>query len=577
MRKRLFAFFMVILFFGISITGFVYYNFMKSWIMDNTKDSLKSETALVEEYTKYDHANINLDTLAKDLSKVIKRRITIINSKGVVVGESDLSKDKLENHFYRPEIQMALKTGEGYAIRVSDTEKIPFYYYAKKTTIDNKTFFIRIAIKLNAINDIQKQYLKFIIFATFLGIVIVVTLSIIYLNNFMKPIKSLIDMTSDMSMGDYEKKVHINSNDEIGQLGNAFNLLSDRLQLTINDLADKQNKLYSILTSMHDGVIVIDRSKRIMLINPAAKNFLNIDYDVTGSYFIEAIRNYDFEDIIKNVPKEEVEITIKYPVLRKLRIRITKVANYDEKNDQSMHLIVIQDITKIKALEQMRSDFVANVSHELKTPLTSIRGFAETLKYVEDAETKDKFLDIINVEAERLTRLINDILTLSEIENKDYSINMERINIKASIQDVVYIMEPVARNKSINLVFEPDELENDLYINGDNDKFKQMIINLVDNGIKYTNNEGKVNIKIVKAENEAKIIIQDNGIGISKEHISRLFERFYRVDKARSRSIGGTGLGLAIVKHISILLNGRIEIASEVGKGTSFTIYLPLI
>lgn len=575
MRRRLFAFFMLILFFGVSITGFVYYDFMKNWIVNNTRDSLKSETALVEEYVKLNNGNVDLDKLAKDIKKVIDRRVTIIDVRGKVVGESDLSKEKLQNHLYRPEVQEALKKGEGNAIRLSDTEKIPFYYYAKKATINGKTYFIRLAIKLNAINDIQKQYLKFIIIAIIIGILIVVILSIIYLNNFMKPIKTLTDMASEMAIGNYEKKIYVTSKDEIGQLGNVFNLLSDRLRLTIEDLADKQNKLVSVLTSMHDGVIVIDKNKKIILINPAAKSLFNIDYEVTGKYFIEAIRNYDFEDIIKTIPNEDVEILIKYPSIKNLRIRTTKISNYGEKNDQSVVLMVIQDITKIKALEEMRTDFVANVSHELKTPLTSIKGFAETLKMVEDKETKDRFLDIINVEAERLTRLINDILTLSEIENKDFSANMEKINIKTSIQEVVHIMEPVAKSKNIKLNYNLNEISDNLFINGDNDKFKQMIINLVDNGIKYTNNDGFVTIAVCSENNNIKIIVEDNGIGISEDHISRLFERFYRVDKARSRSMGGTGLGLAIVKHILILLNGKIDIESKLGKGTRFTIYIP--
>lgn len=575
MRRRLFAFFMLILFFGVSITGFVYYNFTKTLIVNNTRDSLKSETALVEEYAKLNNGNVDLDKLASDIKKVIDRRVTIIDVRGKVVGESDLSKEKLQNHLYRPEVQLALQKGEGSAIRVSDTEKIPFYYFAKKATINGNTYIIRLAIKFNAISDIQTQYLKFILLAIFIGILIVVILSLLYLNNFMKPIKALTNMASSMSDGNYEKKIHVSSKDEIGQLGNAFNLLSDRLQLTINDLGDKQNKLVSILTSMHDGVIVIDRNKKIILINPAAQRFFNLDYDATGKYFIEAIRNYDFEDIIKTIPSEDVEIIVKYPTMQNLRIRTTKVANYDEKNEQSVILMVIQDITKIKNLEQMRTDFVANVSHELKTPLTSIKGFAETLKNVEDTETKDRFLDIIYVESERLTRLINDILTLSEIESKDFSANIEKIKVTKSVEEVVHIMEPVARSKNIKLNYSYDEGVLSAVINGDNDKFKQMIINLIDNGIKYTNIEGYVDIKVSSEEQNIIVSVLDNGIGISEEHISRLFERFYRVDKARSRSIGGTGLGLAIVKHILILLNGRIEISSQLGKGTTFTIYIP--
>lgn len=576
MRRRLFAFFMLILLFGVSLTGFVSYDYMKNWIMDSTRESLKSENALIEEYARLNNGNIDYDKLAKEIKKVINRRITIIDLKGVVIGESDLSKEKLQNHLYRPEVQAAIKTGEGTALRLSDTEKIPFYYFAKKTTIGGKTFLIRIAIKLTVVNYMQKKYMGIILWAIFIGVLISGILAIIYLNYFIKPIKALTKMATTMSMGNYDKKIHLSSKDEIGQLGVAFNMLSDRLELTINDLADKQNKLISILTSMDDGVIVLDKNEKIILLNTAAKRLFNIDYDATGKYFIETIRNYDFEDIIKNMPLEDVEISIKSPVVKNLRIRTMKVLNEDGKNDQDLMLLVIQDITKIKALEQMRTDFVANVSHELKTPLTSIKGFSETLKIVEEKETKDRFLDIINIEAERLTRLINDILTLSEIESTDFTISTHRINVYELLEDVVHIMEPVARNKNIALKLIHEENSTEINIYGDEDKFKQMIINLVDNGIKYTNNDGEVSVTLSSKENEAVIAIKDNGIGIKEEHLSRLFERFYRVDKARSRSQGGTGLGLAIVKHIIILFNGRIDIKSQPNVGTEFTLFLPL-
>jgi two-component system, OmpR family, phosphate regulon sensor histidine kinase PhoR len=575
MRKRLFAFFMLILFFGVTITGLVSYNFMKKWIVDNTENSLKSESALIEEYTKLSNRNIDLDKLSREIKRIIGRRVTIIDTKGKVVGESDLSKEKLQNHLYRPEIQQALKDGTGNAVRISDTEKLPFYYYAKKVNINGTNYIIRLAIQLNAINDLQTQYFKLIVFAIFVGILISSILAFLYLNHFVKPINTLTNMAAAMSQGHYEKKVLVTSKDEIGQLGNAFNMLSDKLQSTISDLADRQNKLISILTSMDDGVIVLDDSEKIILINPAAKKLFDIERDVIGKYLVETIRNPDFEDIVTNIPSEDVEISIKYPTNRNLRIRTTRVISHDKVNESSLILLVIQDITKIKSLEHMRTEFVANVSHELKTPLTSIKGFAETLKMVEDKETKDKFLDIIYVESERLTRLINDILILSEIESREFSANIEKIDVDLCIKDITHIMELSAIAKSISLNYINIENNRSLFINGDNDKFKQMIINLIDNGIKYTNTGGKVEIRISSISNEVKIEIQDNGIGISEEHIARLFERFYRVDKARSRSVGGTGLGLAIVKHIVILLNGRIQIDSKIGEGTKFTIFLP--
>jgi two-component system phosphate regulon sensor histidine kinase PhoR len=236
-------------------------------------------------------------------------------------------------------------------------------------------------------------------------------------------------------------------------------------------------------------------------------------------------------------------------------------------------MLFIQDVTKEEAFEKMKSDFVANVSHELRSPLTSIKGFTETLKYVDDRQTRDKFLDIIYIESERLTRLINDILALSELENREYGINFEKINIIAALDEVWHIMELNAKGKNIELSIHTDG-EN-LVIYGDRDKFKQMMINLVDNAIKYTNPNGKVDVRALREGERITIEVEDDGIGIPDENIPRLFERFYRVDKARSRKMGGTGLGLAIVKHIVMIFNGEIHVKSKLGIGTTFTITLP--
>jgi two-component system phosphate regulon sensor histidine kinase PhoR len=235
-------------------------------------------------------------------------------------------------------------------------------------------------------------------------------------------------------------------------------------------------------------------------------------------------------------------------------------------------VVVLEDITDLKKLEKMRSQFVANVSHELKTPLTSIKGFSETLKFVEDEETRIKFLDIINEESERLTRLINDILTLSSIEHTK-TVKNEWIDIVRETEKIYHLLAPKAESKNVHLNLRLPEA---VYIQGDSDNYKQLILNLVDNAIKYTKEDGEVNILVDKMEDALRITIQDTGIGIPKKHLSRIFERFYRVDKARDRAMGGTGLGLAIVKHIVLSMGGTIDVDSKMGEGTAFTIIIPM-
>jgi len=232
---------------------------------------------------------------------------------------------------------------------------------------------------------------------------------------------------------------------------------------------------------------------------------------------------------------------------------------------------VVHDITEVKRLENMRTEFVANVSHELKTPLTSIKGFAETLKYVDDIETRDKFLNIINDEAERLTRLISDILLLSDIEQQRES-KKEKVNVNKAIGDVYNLIKNTADKKNIILSIEGEDVPD---LIGDGDRFKQMLINLVDNGVKYCESGDKVVISRRNEKRYCVISVEDTGNGIPQEYIPRLFERFYRVDKARSRAKGGTGLGLAIVKHIVLSFKGNIAVESKVGVGTKFIIKIP--
>lgn len=573
MRRRLFVFFMLIVLFAVTITGYISYDYTKQWILESTGRNLKSETLLAEDYIKLQKQKSDYDDLAKEIKQKIGKRVTIIRDDGKVVGESDLQSQKLENHLNRIEVKKALKSGEGTSVRFSNTEQYPMYYYANKFSYDNRNYVVRLSIQLNSIREIQLNYLRITFYSILIGIIISSLLVYMYLNIFTKPIIKLTNAAATLAQGNYEKRIKISSNDEIGQLGKAFNLMSQRLQETVLDLQDEKNKLISVLTSMEDGVIVVDNYEKIILINPVAKEMFKIEDDVTGKHFIEAIRNHDIEDIIKNVHNEETEVIINYPQNKYLRLRATKVENSDNNREEIGIMIVLHDITKIRRLEKMRSDFVANVSHELKTPLTSIKGFAETLKDVNDDTTRNKFLDIIYVESERLTRLINDILTLSELENKDYSINFQKLDLYKSINDVYHVMQPIAKNKNINMEYK--SYSNNPVIIGDEDKFKQMMINLIDNSIKYSNEYGVVEIILDDNKSYVTIHVKDNGIGIPEKNLSRLFERFYRIDKARSRSIGGTGLGLAIVKHIVMILNGEIDVKSVPGKGTEFIITLP--
>ncbi|SNX52775.1 two-component system histidine kinase PnpS [Thermoanaerobacterium sp. RBIITD] len=399
-----------------------------------------------------------------------------------------------------------------------------------------------------------------------------------FVKSIVSPINEITDVAKEITKGNYEHRIEIKSIDEIGQLSSAINIMSERLRETIDELYDRNAKLEAILKSIINGVIAFDDNEKILLINDSARAILDIkENDIIGKHILDVVRNTKFHDILENIIKNK-EYTIKNLELntynKSLKIYSSPIIHQVTQKKLGF-VVIINDITEVRKLEKIRSDFVANVSHELRTPLTSIRGFVETLREgaIDNVQARDKFLEIIEFETERLTRLINDILTLSEIENLKEGFATENIIIDKEIEEIFYIMEKSANDKKIKLI---KDLNCDgLKINTNRDRLRQMIINLIDNGIKYTQEGGYVKVSTIDSYDEIIITVEDSGIGISKENIPRLFERFYRIDKGRSRKLGGTGLGLAIVKHIVESMKGNITVESEVGRGTKFTINLP--
>ncbi|WP_147564514.1 two-component system histidine kinase PnpS [Clostridium tyrobutyricum] len=510
----------------------------------------------------------------KDKSEFLKNnfkngiiRDTYINRNGKVISDSAAHEQYMENHNSRKEIEEARKNGTGYDIRISVTTKKNTLYFATRM---KDGYIVRSSMTMQVVKGFENAYLKYYIIIMMLSIGI----SILLLNKFSKsivgPVKKLQKITFDMANGQLDRRVNIRSKDEIGKLANTFNNMADKLELILNDFASQNNQLEAILKSMDSGVIAVDTNNKIIMINPYAKDMFRINRDIIGENLMDSIRDFELEDIFKYDDTDYREIKMLWPKERNLRVKTANIINGD--HNRIGTVAVVQDITDIKKLENMRSQFVANVSHELKTPLTSIRGFSETLRYVKDDKNKNKFLNIIDDEANRLTRLIDDILTLSNIENNKEVVK-DRIDINSVIRDVCYLMSSSAKKKDIHIETNISEVP-DIY--GDKDRFKQMIINLIDNAIKYSDNGGRVKIGTKFDANKSIIWVEDNGVGISEEHKQRLFERFYRVDKARSRSQGGTGLGLAIVKHIVISFNGKIKVESKIGVGSKFIVQIPV-
>ena len=485
-------------------------------------------------------------------------RYTLVDEDGTIeydsIGEID------ENHSNRDEIKSAFENGEGYALRVSNYTNERMVYYATRLN-DGKV--IRTSIPLKTISYFSGDTIIYWVIILVIVLLFSVVLSMKLVRAIIEPLEDLEHVTYRIASGDLHMRVKCEGKGEIGSLGKTFNNMADQLQNQINNVVDKQNRLESILSCMESGVIAVNRKGKVITINPYAKRIFGIRKDIKGEKITEYIKDYDFNKFLNDEETNEQEIKLLNPIQRELRIKKAPIVYDLEKIGK---VITVQDITDIKRLENMRSQFVANVSHELKTPLTSIKGFAETLRYVEDDATRKKFLDIINKEAERLSRLINDILVLSKIESESIG-EEEEFYPNNEIEDVIHMVKALAESKNINVVLQQTNI-NLLY--GDKDRFLQLVLNLVENGIKYSNPGSTVTVRSYSENNYYVLEVEDNGIGIPKEDLPRIFERFYRVDKARKS--GGTGLGLAIVKHIVKCFNGDIEIKSELGVGSKFTV-----
>lgn len=392
------------------------------------------------------------------------------------------------------------------------------------------------------------------------------------------PLKNIMIVARQISLSNYHARVKVRSKDEFGQLGQAINHMASNLDIQMKQLRDNEHRLESVLANMVSAVIMIDHEQRIVVANRAAERIFDATAnELLGKKFDEGIINLQLIQIVNDCiafrkPIKE-ELVLNAPVERVLEISLVPIfAGYEWLGI----VMVMHDISEIRRLERMRSEFVANVSHELKTPIASVKGFTETLlrDNLNDKETAKSFLQIIYDESERLNRLINDILQLSKIESSGNTFEFEPVELNELIDSSIQLFEAEAEKKKIEVV---TKVQKGTHIEGYEGGLRQIMINLISNAVNYMPHGGRLLIQVKQDYDDIRIIVSDTGIGIPKKDLPRIFERFYLVDKARSRHSGGTGLGLSIVKHLVELHRGTIEVKSELGLGTQFIIDLPVI
>jgi len=522
---------------------------------------------------------MDFQNFAIEYGKSVNARLTIIDQNGKVLGDSESSPEIMENHINRPEIIKALQNEIGFSKRYSETLGVHLIYIACPIKTKDFTGVLRLSVPLVEIQEMNRTIADYSMIGILFGVIIAIIAAFIFSKKFSRPIRQLVYAAEEIAKGNYNKKVYVDGDEEIEKLATSFNYMAKELKYSIFQLKHKNIQLESIMNSMINGIIAVDSGLHIMLMNPVAYKIFSVKEDyVYGKLFYEVVRNSKILEALERSVQNQESIVDELELdeqTKILRIYTSPITLTEQGERIIGTLLVIQDITQIRKLEQMRSDFVSSVSHELKTPLTSIRGFVDTLKNgaLENQKVAERFLDIIDIETERLYRLIQDILSLSEIETREVDIDMSMQDMNELIDEVFAILRPKAEEKGIAL---EKDIEDRIFFYCNADRMKQILINLIDNGIKYTE-KGKVKLICKTEQDTLKVIVEDTGIGISKEHIPRLFERFYRVDKGRSRKMGGTGLGLSIVKHIVKLYDGTIEVNSKEGVGSIFTVTLPRI
>lgn len=555
---------------------------LSKFYLNETSDNLKIRTNLVREYILKENllASEDLNRVCKELANTSNTRVTIISRSGVVLADSDEDPSVMDNHADRPEIIQSIKNGNGTSIRYSNTQKQEMMYFALPFYKDDKVVaVVRLSLPLSSIeNTIWQMQERIIVGGTVIAL-LAVLVSFLVSKRISKPLEKIKEGAERFAGGEFDRKLYTRGTIEISSLAETLNTMAQQLDERIKTLSRQRGEQEAMLRSMVEGVLAVDVDERIILINKAAGNFFQINAKECPEKLIrEVIRNTALQEFIQKALNSRKRIKTEISIFNEeeLVLQIKGSALQDTEGKQIGTLIVMNDITQFRQLEKMRSEFVANVSHELKTPITSIKGFVETLREgaIQEPDKTIQFLDIIAKQTDRMNAIIDDLLNLSRIEQQEESTGMQLStgNVYQAVTGAVQDCLNQATQKQISIQVDCGENLSSMI---NTPLLQQAITNLVDNAIKYS--EAGSEIKISAREKKKKIVlsVQDMGSGISKEHHSRLFERFYRVDKARSQKLGGTGLGLAIVKHIAAIHNGKVTIESEPGKGSTFSIHIP--
>lgn len=549
-------------------------HFVKGNYLDSLRTQLTDEAQLVGDASEpyLDGGQVeSIDVLAGRLGDKIDARITIIDADGVVLGDSEKDPRTMENHGNRPEVIEALSGEVGSSIRYSTTLGCDMMYVAVPMMVNGKIAGIaRVSLPLAEINESLGHINRMIVGGTAVAAVVAILLAFQISRSTTEPLKRLTRMSKRMARGELDQKIEATSRDEVGELAEAFNRMAARLKEMVTVLTTERDKMAAILSTMGDGILVVDSESRVTMVNRAAEKLLKLSEDeAVGHTFIEVVRDHELDSILQECLKtreQQTGVAETEPRRQFLRMIATPLG--------SGSLVLLQDISELRRLETVRRDFISNISHELRTPVASLKVLAETLQEgaIDDRAMAQDFLHKIDIEVDRLTQMVNELGELSRIESGEFPLKIEPVHLGEVTKRVAERLRAQAERGGLSLKVDithglPKAL-------ADEERVEQVVVNLVHNAIKFTPPSGRVTISTKIEGNSILVSVADTGAGIPADDLPRIFERFYKADKARAS--GGTGLGLAIAKHIVEALGGKIWAESIEGKGSNFTFTLPI-
>jgi len=557
---------------------------MRRLYVQEVESQLEARAQILEKQIGTDLDTARADEInhaCRTLGKLIETRFTVIDLEGIVLGDSEHDPREMEDHGSRPEVVQALAGKTGMSTRYSNTLQVTMMYVAVPVKEGDRVYgVVRAALPVTAVQTTLNMMYRRVALGAVIILVLATIISLVIFRRLTNPLHQLQSGAEQIAAGDFSTRLPTSDTLEIGGLSDAMNNMAAQLDSRIKTIVQQRNEREAVLTSMAEGVIALDNDERIISINQTALDFFGItDSSPQGKNIQELIRSVDIQDFVQE------SLTGVDTAERELKLRRGSVDHYLQAHGSKLRdfegsplgvVLVFNDVTKLRRLENVRRDFVANVSHELRTPITAIRGFVETLldDGAKNPDDVTRFLKIIDRHTGRLNNIVDDLLTLSRLES-----DADQLVIELTEGDICKVLDKAVA--ACDQKLSQRQIKVDIHcppglkakINAD--KLEQAVVNLLDNAIKYSVADSGISVTAAIKEQEIVISVKDEGTGIEEKHLPRLFERFYRVDYARSRDMGGTGLGLAIVKHIAIAHGGSVSVESIPGHGSTFHIHLP--